>query len=184
MSKLKIFALAMLAGVLLTLASSWYVNQGATAQPLPTVTRLVEGIAVSQQIQPEHLAALKEQGFRAVIDLRPDGEAPNQPSSTAMAQAARQAGLQFGYVPVSPGNVPPSAVEALGQWLAQSPQPVLLYCRSGSRAVRAWALAEASRPGGLDAARIVQLARAAQRPADDLRDQIEQRIAARGVKSR
>jgi uncharacterized protein (TIGR01244 family) len=183
MSRLKIFALAVLTGVLLVLASGWYASHGVAAQPQPSVSHLIGGIEVSQQIAPEHMAALKEQGIRTVIDLRPDGEAPGQPSSDAMAQAARQAGLQFGYVPVPHGDVPPSAVDALGNLLARSPQPVLLYCRSGSRAVRAWALVEASRPGGLNAEDIAQHARGAGRPVDDLRDQIERRIAARGAKS-
>ncbi|MDR2852795.1 MAG: TIGR01244 family phosphatase [Burkholderiaceae bacterium] len=183
MSKLKKIALAVLTGVLLVWALSGYAGNSAALQPRPSTHRLTDGIEVSPQIAPEHMAALKNQGIRTVIDLRPDGEALGQPSSRTMAQAAKQAGLEFGYVPVPHGDVPLSAVDALGKWLAHAPRPVLLYCRSGSRAVRAWALMEASRPGGLDAAGIAQRARDAGRPVDDLRDQIAQRIAARGAPS-
>ncbi|MDR1969303.1 MAG: TIGR01244 family phosphatase [Burkholderiaceae bacterium] len=181
MSKLKIFSLSLLAGIALTLG--WF---AATAAPEaaapPPLARLTEDIQVSEQIRPEHLAALKNQGIRTVIDLRPDGEAPGQPSANAMAQAAQQADLQFSYVPVPHGDVPAAAVDALAQLLAQSPRPVLLYCRSGARAVRTWALAEASRPGGLDADSIKQHARSVGRPIDELQHQLAQRIAARSSK--
>jgi uncharacterized protein (TIGR01244 family) len=180
MTKLKTFTFSLLAGMVLTLGGFAAIRAAAPEdQPPPPLTRLTEGIQVSGQIRPEHLAAIKQQGIRTVIDLRPDGEAPGQPSSQTMAQAAGQAGLQFSYVPVSPGDVPPATVDALAQLLASAPQPVLLYCRSGARVVRTWALAEASRPGGLDAEGIKQHARATGKPVEDLQNQIAQRIAAR-----
>ncbi|MDR0276194.1 MAG: TIGR01244 family phosphatase [Burkholderiaceae bacterium] len=171
MLRLKTFALSVLFGAFVTCA--------AAQQQLAT-SRLTDDIQVSGQILPEHMEALKNQGIRTVIDLRPDGETPDEPSSSALAQAARQAGLQFGYVPVPlSGNVPSAAVDTLGELLARVPQPVLMYCRSGMRATKTWALAEASRPGGLDAAAILQHARDAGRPVDSLSEQIAQRIAAR-----
>jgi uncharacterized protein (TIGR01244 family) len=57
--------------------------------------------------------------------------------------------------------------------------PVLLYCRSGRRAARAWALAEASRRGGLTAEEIESAVRNVGQPVDDLRDRIRGRVAAR-----
>jgi uncharacterized protein (TIGR01244 family) len=187
MLRLKTFALCVVLGALATCAAAGP-PQGrehplAAAQSQLQTSQLTSDIQVSGQIRLDDIAALKNQGIKTVIGLRPDGEAPDQPASGALAQAARQAGLQFGYVPVPAGsNVPPSAVDALRQLLARSPRPVLLYCRSGARAVRAWALAEAARPGGLDAATIAQHAQDAGRPVSDLREQIAQRIAARGVK--
>jgi uncharacterized protein (TIGR01244 family) len=203
MFKLKTFAFSVLLGALATLAVAGPSQDGesplggqrtmpgrgawghplAAAQAQLQTSQLTSDIQVSGQIRPEDIAVLKKQGVKTVIDLRPDGEAPDQPSSSAMAQAAEQAGLQFGYVPVLAGSdVPPSAVDALRQLLTRSPRPVLLYCRSGARAVRTWALTEAARPGGLDAATIAQHAQDAGRPVNDLREQIAQRIAARGVR--
>jgi uncharacterized protein (TIGR01244 family) len=180
MSKLKIFSLSMLAGPVLALGGF------AAARAAPVLqaqtAHLTEDIQVSEQLQPEQLVVLKSQGFQTVIDLRPDGEASDQPGSAAMAQAAKRAGLQFGYVPVPHGDVPLAATDALARLLTDAPRPVLLYCRSGARAARTWALVEASRPGGLDAAGIIQHARAAARRVDDLQPQIEQRIAARSPK--
>ncbi|MDR2154263.1 MAG: TIGR01244 family phosphatase [Burkholderiaceae bacterium] len=181
MSKLKVFAFSKPAAVLLVLG--WLATTRAAATPAASTIPLADNIQVSAQISPEQLTSIKAQGFRTVIDLRPDGEALGQPSSTAMAQAAKQAGLQFSYLPVPRGShIPSAAADTLARLLAQAPRPILMYCRSGTRAARTWALAEASRPGGLDAASIVQHARAAGRPADDLQGQITQRIAARGHK--
>jgi len=174
MSRFKAYAIAALAGVFVSCAA---------AQAQPQTSRLTNDIQVSGQIQPDDIAALKSQGIKTVIDMRPDGEEPGQPAAAAVAQAARQAGLQFAYIPVpASGDVPPSAVDALWQQMSRSPRPILLYCRSGNRAVRTWALAEAARPGGLDAAAITRHAKDAGRPVDDLQEQIAQRIAARGVK--
>jgi len=171
MFNLKPFALSIMLGAFVTCA--------AAQQPLQT-SRLTDTVQVSGQIFPEHMQALKSQGIRTVIDMRPDGEAFDVPPSSVMAQAAKQAGLQFSYVPIPLGSsVPPATVDALAQLLAHAPRPVLLYCRSGMRVTKAWALAEAARPGGLDAAAILQHARDAGRPVDELREQITQRIAAR-----
>ncbi|MFL6657217.1 MAG: beta-lactamase hydrolase domain-containing protein, partial [Massilia sp.] len=89
--------------------------------------------------------------------------------------------LNFVYIPVPHGAIPDSAVTALGKALANSPGPVLLYCRSGRRAARTWSLVEASRTGGLDAAQIIATVKASGQEVDDLKDALEQRIAARST---
>jgi uncharacterized protein (TIGR01244 family) len=87
--------------------------------------------------------------------------------------------LTFAYVPVPHGDIPGQAVDALGQSLASAGKPVLLYCRSGKRAARTWALSEASRADGLDAVAIQAAVRSAGQSADDLAESIAARIAAR-----
>ena len=77
------------------------------------------------------------------------------------------------------GDVPDHVVRDLAQALGVAERPVLLYCRSGKRAARVWALAEASRKGGPLKADIVGAVLAAGQPVDDLLPQIEARIAAR-----
>ena len=151
----------------------------AQAEARLDVRQLAPGVWISEQIGPEQLGSLKSQGFRAVIDLRPDNEVAGQPPASAMSTAAAGQGLAFDYIPVSHGDGPAGAVEALGRNLAQGQKPVLLYCRSGRRAARAWALAEASRPGGLQTASILEAVHAAGQDAADLADQIAARVAAR-----
>ena len=136
-------------------------------------------ISVPEQVLPAQLADLAGRGFRMVVDLRPDGEAADQPSSLQMGEAARAAGVAFAYIPVPHGTIPAEAVNRLGQVLGTSQKPVLLYCRSGSRAARTWALAEASRPGGLDERAILQAVEQTGLDASDLQADIARRIAAR-----
>jgi uncharacterized protein (TIGR01244 family) len=172
------FFLAMAVGVAAVIL--WNVVDRVSAPSEVVPRQLADGIWVSEQVTPEQLPAFKARDIKAVIDLRPDGEVPDQPSSNVMADAAAKAGLQFAYIPVAHSDAPPAAaVDALVQSLAKLDKPVLLYCRSGRRAVRTWALAEASRAGGLDTAAIEEAAKAAGQTTDGLHDMITARVAAR-----
>lgn len=144
-----------------------------------TITPLTERFSVSGQVSPDQLADLKARGYTAIIALRPDGEAPGQPSAAQVSEAARGNGMTFAFVPVAPGPIPDAAVAALSQAIAENPGKVLLYCRSGSRAARTWSLFEASRAGGADADAIVAAVKASGQSADDLRGAIDERVAAR-----
>lgn len=174
------FFIAVLAGAAAVMG--WAAYQRFAHPPLPRaipMKLLADGVWVSEQIGPPQLALLRQERFAAVVDLRPDGEVAGQPSSSAMADAASRAGLAFSYAPVPHGAIPDDAVSALQKALASQPRPVLLYCRSGRRAARTWALAEASRSGGLDAQAIRQAVLAVGQPVADLDAEIQARVAAR-----
>ena len=140
---------------------------------------LDDGVLISEQLQPESMAELARTGYAKVIDLRPDGEAGDEPSSSVMAAAAGRSGLPFAYVPVPHGDIPESAVEALKKALQGRKGPVLLYCRSGRRAARTWSLVEAGDPHGMGADAILASVHAAGQSADDLRGEIERRVGLR-----
>lgn len=108
--------------------------------------RVTDGFAVAPQIAPEDMAALKAQGFVAVINNRPDGEEPGQPSGPEMAAAAEAAGLAYRAIPVAGGFAHPQVAE-MAQVLTGTDGPVFAFCRSGTRSTLLWALAEASRGG-------------------------------------
>jgi len=72
-----------------------------------------------------------------------------------------------------------AVVAQLTATLRSAGKPVLLYCRSGNRAVRTYALVLASDPGGPQLAEILALARGTGHGVEDLRGALEQRIAAR-----
>ena len=59
------------------------------------IAKLTPFLAVSPQIAEADLGALAAQGFRAVINNRPDGEAEDQPESAALAAAAGRVGLEY-----------------------------------------------------------------------------------------
>ena len=141
--------------------------------------RLTDDVSISGQIALADVKAFHERGFRTIVNMRPDGEAPDQPNYGQMQTAAHDAGLAYGYVPIKPGPISRTSVEALGSTLSRMPKPMLLYSQAGDRPARTWALAEASRPGGLDAAAIERAVKSAGQSVDDLASQIAARIAAR-----
>ena len=162
----------------------------ATREPKPTAVarpsvahELLDRVSVRDQLTVADISAIKSAGFQTIIDLRPDGEAPDQVPSAVVSAGAQALGLQFAYVPTPHGDIPAAVVDQLSRHLAEAPRPILLYCRSGNRAARAWALAEASRAGGAPGEGIATAVVKAGQKVDDLRPQIASRIAARTPKA-
>lgn len=177
-SKKAIFGLSLLAGFLLVMGASGY--DYWKHLPKTHISLLKEDIGLSAQISPDAIPEIAAKGYATIIDFRPDGEASNQPSSKEIDAAARSAQLNFFYIPVPHGDaVPAEAINALTKAMSDSPKPILLYCRSGRRAARAWSLVEAARPNGLDAVAIKAAVKAAGHSVDDLAPAINARIASR-----
>lgn len=112
---------------------------------MTTFVRLTDQISVSGQMTPDAIRRAAAQGFRAVINNRPDGEEPGQSGEAELRAAADAAGLAYAFVPVA-GGFSREAVAAMAAAL-ETPGPVLAFCRSGTRSTNLWALAEASRGG-------------------------------------
>lgn len=103
--------------------------------------------AVAPQIPIQDAAAIAAAGFKTVIVNRPDGEDPGQPDMAAMREAVEAAGMAFVMIPIASGRFTPDAVAETQNALARHDGPTLAYCRSGTRSVTLWALAEAPRLG-------------------------------------
>ncbi len=106
---------------------------------------LTETYAVSPQIDPADLPAIKAAGYTTVIDNRPDGEIPPDLHTAAMRTAAEAAGLVFIANPVIGGALTEANVAAQASALAAAEGPVLAYCASGNRSSIVWALAHAEK---------------------------------------
>ena len=100
---------------------------------------------VAPQLQAADFATAKDAGIRTVINNRPDGEALDQLSDAQGARLAAAQGLDYAFVPVSPGGWARTDIEALADALAAHPGPYLAYCRSGTRSCHLWACATAAR---------------------------------------
>ena len=109
------------------------------------VKRINDHVSVSPQISPADFPALKALGFTAVINNRPDGESPDQPSSAVMQAAAETAGLSYHFIPLGRDGVSPQMVDAETEALEGSAGPVLAFCRSGTRSTTLWALSQAGK---------------------------------------
>ena len=63
-------------------------------------------------------------------------------ASYKMADVAKDLGVVFHYLPITPGEPFAAQAEALAQVVARQGAKVLAYCRSGARASNAWSLAQ------------------------------------------
>lgn len=109
--------------------------------------KISEKFTVSPQIAVEDVAAIAAEGYRAIVCNRPDGEGPDQPSFEEIEAAAKAAGIEARYVPVTAGMVRDEDVADFADALDDLKGPVLAYCRTGTRSATLWSFNEAkSRP--------------------------------------
>jgi uncharacterized protein (TIGR01244 family) len=109
--------------------------------------QLEDGLAVSPQIAPEEVAAVAAAGFRMIVNNRPDGEEPGQPSGAEIEAAAAAAGLAYRHIPVTSATLGPEAVEAFARARDEADGKVFAFCRSGTRCTVLWALSSAKEGG-------------------------------------
>ena len=123
------------------------------------IRKVTDSFSVAPQIAIGDIAEAARLGFRLVINNRPDGEDPSQPTSAQMAEAAKAAGLDYVHAPVV-GRPSPEATEAVAAAVANADGPVLAFCRSGTRSINTWAIGQAA-SGARGKAELVKLGQAA-----------------------
>ena len=107
--------------------------------------RINDDVSVAPQISPDDMPAIKAAGFATIINNRPDGESPDQPTSATMQAAAEAAGLIYHYIPLGREGVSPEMIDEERDVLEGSDGPVLAFCRSGTRSTTLWALTQAGK---------------------------------------
>lgn len=104
--------------------------------------RVTDTLSVSPQVTEADMARAADEGFVLVINNRPDGEDPGQPSGAAIEAAARAAGLDYVHIPVR-GSPGPDQVAAVQEAVASATGPILAFCRSGTRSIVTWSIGQA-----------------------------------------
>ncbi|WP_454761160.1 TIGR01244 family sulfur transferase [Caulobacter segnis] len=104
--------------------------------------RVTESLTVSPQVTEADMARAAAEGFVLVINNRPDGEDPSQPSGATIEAAARAAGLDYLHVPVR-GGPTQEQVDAVRAAVEAADGPVLAFCRSGTRSIVTWSIGQA-----------------------------------------
>ncbi len=132
---------------------------------------------ISGQIRPEDVTALAEAGFVALINNRPDGEAPDQPGSAEIEAAAQAAGLDYLHAPMHGAEIALDDVERIHALTTRAIGKVLGFCRSGARSLLGWALASAA---DLPADEVIELASRAGHDLSQFRPLFEMRYASQG----
>lgn len=105
--------------------------------------RISPFFTASAQLSAADIGTAASQGYKAIINNRPDGESDDQPSSAEIEAAAKAQGLGYRHIPVVGGQIGEADIEAMTQALDELNGPVLAYCRTGTRSVTLWALSEA-----------------------------------------
>jgi sulfide:quinone oxidoreductase len=118
--------------------------------------QVTQAFSVSAQVTADELGELASRGVKSLICNRPDGEAADQPNVTEIETAATEAGLTLAYLPVVSGNFTSKDVDDFLAALQHLPAPVHAYCRTGTRSITLWALAQARQ--GRPAAELLELA--------------------------
>ena len=98
---------------------------------------------VSEQISGHDVGAVAAQGIKTIICNRPDNETQGQPPVSEIAAAAEGLGITFVDMPVKAGTITDENIAAFERAYHDVPGPMLAYCRTGTRSVSLWALAEA-----------------------------------------
>lgn len=101
---------------------------------------LADGMTVSPQLDPADIAALAGDGVALVINNRPDGEAPGQPTAAEGRAAAEAAGIAYRHLPVRFATLQPEQVDRFGEAVAAASGAVHAHCASGARSANLWAL--------------------------------------------
>lgn len=98
------------------------------------VRPVAPGFSVTSQLGAQDMAAAKAAGFSSIINNRPDSEGgPQQPPSAELEAAAQAAGLEYRYLPVPSMGHSDEDARRMAELVRSLPQPVLAFCRTGTR---------------------------------------------------
>lgn len=90
-------------------------------------------VSFAGQITPEQVQQIAADGFKTIINNRPDGEAADQPTSSEIEAAAKAAGLAYKEISFAGNALNQQHVEDFADYFNQAEQPILMFCRTGNR---------------------------------------------------
>ena len=105
---------------------------------IPNYQVIRPGLAFGGQPAPGTLKRLGDMGFRTVVNLRTEQE-----GAAEEGYVVRALGLDYVWVPVTPGTFSVDDVEAVERVLDDPDAgPVLLHCASSNRVAAVWAVVQ------------------------------------------
>ena len=103
-------------------------------------------VFVCGQLLPAQLQSLSDHGIQGIINNRLENEAPLQPTSESMGQAAQALSLEYQYIPML-GGLSSELIEASVSAYENTPRPIVTFCASGMRSAALWAFAHVKAMG-------------------------------------
>ncbi len=104
------------------------------------IAKLTSKYFVAGQITRDDLDIIVDQGFKSIVNNRPDDESLGQPKSDELAAAAADLGIEFVHVPVVSGRITEKNVSDFKLACDNLEGPILLFCRTGARSAALWQL--------------------------------------------
>lgn len=96
---------------------------------VPNASFPEKGILAAGQPTGEQLQVLAEEGYKTVIDLRADSE----PRGYDEVGAAKQNGLTYVSIPVTPATLDRATIDRFVAELDKAQRPVILHCATSNR---------------------------------------------------
>ncbi|KAA1176610.1 TIGR01244 family phosphatase [Rhizobium tropici] len=106
------------------------------------IVKINDKLSVASQPAREDFEDLASQGYKAVINARPDNEEPNQPGNAIEKVASRNAGLDYSFIPVTGPTITEADVRAFQTAINNAEGPVFAHCKSGTRALTLYTIGE------------------------------------------
>jgi uncharacterized protein (TIGR01244 family) len=146
--------------------STWGISNATF--PLPGV--MAAGQPTGEQIQ----LMVEEGGYHTVIDLR----SPDEPRGFDEREAARQIGLTYVNIPVTPATLDQAAIDRFLDVFRKAERPVLLHCSTSNRVgamLYAWLVLEKKEPPE----KALEQARAAGLRSPEITEKVQKLVAER-----
>jgi len=98
-------------------------------------TLVTEEFWVAPQLSEDDIREAATEGFRLIINNRPDGEMLGQPTGKELEATAKEVGLAYAHIPVSGAGITPDHIRAHREARSLNPGKALAFCRSGTRSI-------------------------------------------------
>ncbi len=137
-----------------------------------SIEKIADYLYVSRQLNERTAKMVAQYEIKTVICNRPDGEEPNQPDFETVKSWLNAAGIEkVVYMPTTIDSMTDAQLKEFQDTVAQSPAPILAYCRTGTRSAMLWALNQAKR--GVEVNSLIRAADLAGIDLTKMRDKLE-----------
>ena len=110
------------------------------------VRKLEDGYWTAGYITAKDIELAAEYGFKSIVNILPKDDTDQHMTDSEAKQLAADAGLDYRYMPLYGHQVNNEYIAtAYGAMVNELPEPVLTYCRSGTRVTLLWAMIRAGK---------------------------------------
>ncbi|MBB6488451.1 bifunctional sulfur transferase/dioxygenase Blh [Rhizobium lusitanum] len=104
--------------------------------------KISEKLSVSHQPSVEDIQVLAGEGFKTLINNRPDREENTQSGTQVESKEANRLGLSYVFIPVTPDTITEADVRAFQKVVLDSKGPVFAHCKTGTRSLSLYLIGE------------------------------------------